>query len=174
MSERWYVVRTKSNKEMVARVNFEQQGYRVYLPMFQKTIRHSRKVKEVYRPIFPGYLFLLLKPEDMNWIAIGSTRGAVGPLRFGEQYVPVPDWVMERIREREDQPGIISLGRLVGDKLRKGVKVEFELPNNTYAEGTIFSRDGQCNVIVLLDILKREVKLSVPVEHLRLHTAPNC
>lgn len=153
---------------MLAKINFEQQGYRAYLPIFLKRVRHARQVKEVYKPLFPGYLFLLLNKDKTNWYAIGGTRGTLGPVSFGGKHVSVPDWVMDKIREREEQPGIISMGRVMEDKLRNGAKVELELPNGTRGEGTVFSHDGERNVIVLLELLKREVKVSVPVEHLRL------
>ena len=64
------------------------------------------------------------------------------------------------------------MGRVMEDKLHNGAKVELELPNGTRGEGTIFSHDGEQNVIVLLEILKREVKISIPIEHLRLQAEP--
>lgn len=55
----WFVIRTKPNSEKIALLNCERQGFPAYLPLIRKTIRHARTKKEVLRPLFPGYLFLL-------------------------------------------------------------------------------------------------------------------
>lgn len=86
----WYAIRTKPHKDQLARLNYEQQGLSVYQPMLRTVVRHARRKKEVLRPFFPGYLFLWLAPEERNWVAIGSTRGAIGAVCLGDQNVPVP------------------------------------------------------------------------------------
>ncbi|MBM9537383.1 transcription termination/antitermination NusG family protein [Desulfobulbus alkaliphilus] len=50
----WYVVRTKPNQEQLARLNYQNQGLVVYLPLMQTLRRHARRTEEVRRPVFPS------------------------------------------------------------------------------------------------------------------------
>lgn len=159
----WFAIRTKPNKEQLARINYQQQDYEVYLPLFRTIVRHARRTKEVLKPFFPGYLFLFLAPEERDWIAISSTRGALGPVCFGDQYIPVPDWVIDGLKHQEESPGILSPAKALANQFAAGAPVEVVLGDGVVTEGTIFSFDGGKNVIVLLDLLQRRVKATVPL-----------
>jgi len=159
----WFAIRTKPHEEQLARLNYQQQGYEVYLPLFRATVRHARRTKEVFKPFFPGYLFLYLAPEERDWIAIASTRGALGPVHFGDQYIPVPDWVIEGLQHQEESPGVLSPAKALAKQFPVGSVMAVELGDGVVTEGTIFSFDGGKNVIVLLDLLQRRVKATVPL-----------
>lgn len=163
----WYVVRTKSNQENLARLNYEQQGFRVYLPMIRKVVRHARRKEELLRPVFPGYLFLHLAPEEQNWSAITSTRGALAPVRFGDSYVPVPDWVIDQLKAREEG-GALTPTALKRRILQPGTEVSVNLDSNVETKGVVFSWRGTDNVVVLLDLLGRAIKATVPHDQVNL------
>jgi transcriptional antiterminator RfaH len=157
----WYAVRTKPNQEKLARLNYEQQGFRVYLPMIRKVVRHARRKEEVLRPVFPGYLFLHLAPAEQNWSVIASTRGAVAPVRFGDTHVPVPDWVIDQLKAREEG-GALTPSALKRRILQPGTAVSVNLDSNIETQGVVFSWRGTDNVVVLLDLLSRKIKATVP------------
>lgn len=71
----WYAIHTKPKQEGIAGLNYQRQGYHVYLPQLRTIVRHARRTTEKMVPFFPGYLFLHLPPEQRNWTAIASTRG---------------------------------------------------------------------------------------------------
>ena len=164
----WYVVRTKPQKEQVARLNYEKQGYSVYLPQISKTIRHARRKQRVLRPFFPGYLFLHLRPDASDWVAISSTRGAVGPICFEGCYVPVPDWIIENIRQKQDETGAVPHSSLEMQKLQPGSKVIVNLNDDTSTNGILYSVKGEENVVVLLDFMSRRVKTSVHFDQVQM------
>jgi len=166
---KWYVIRCKPHKELAACLNFEQQGYTVYLPRIKKQVKHARKVKEVYKPFFPGYLFMQLSLSEHDWHPLFSTRGAIGPVSFGKEFVPVPDWVINSLRANEEKPGIIAPGKIISKRLRLGDKVEVDFPNGSIGKGEVFSIDGDKNVIILLDMLKRRVRTRVPMANIRVN-----
>lgn len=167
-SREWFVIKTKPTKEELARINYQNQGYKTYLPVIKKKISHSGKKQIVLRPFFPGYLFLNLEPNEYNWASISATRGAIGPLRFGGQYIPVPEWVIEDIKRQEDSSGTISTCNIIKKQLKAGSPIKVDFNNQGRVSGTVFSFDGDHNVIILLDILKRRVKTSVPLKRLIL------
>lgn len=165
MSEKafWYAIRTKPNKEQVACLNCRQQGLTVYLPTIRKTIHHARQKKDVLRPFFPGYLFLMLTPEQLNWSTIRSTRGVLEPVHFGGTYVPVPDWIIDQLKDREES-GALSQSELKRQALQPGTEVAVSLSNDSETEGVVFGWHGKDNVIVLLNLLSRKVRVTVSQE----------
>jgi transcription antitermination factor NusG len=46
-------------------------------------VRHARQSREKLKPFFPGYLFVQLEGKTANWVAISSTKGTLGPVRYG-------------------------------------------------------------------------------------------
>lgn len=168
VTREWFAIRTKPNKEQNARVEYERQGFVVYLPLIRKTVRHARRKEEVMRPFFPGYLFLHLAPSERHWVTIGSTRNAIGPVRFGDQYVPVPDWVIDDLRAREDG-GAISLAALRKGRLAPGAAVDVQLDGDTVTQGVVYSLRGEENVVVLLNLMSRMVKATVPLDQVKPH-----
>lgn len=169
MIREWFAIRTKPNREMNARGQYERQGYVVYLPLIRKTVRHARRREEVLRPFFPGYLFLHLAPAERHWVTIASTRDAIGPVCFGDQYVPVPEWVIEDLKAREEG-GAISLAELQRERLSPGAAVEVRLDETTTAPGLVYSQRGEENVVVLLSLMGRQVKTTVPLDQVSPQT----
>lgn len=163
MSREWFAIRTKPNREVNARLQYERQGYAVYLPLIRKVVRHARRKEEVLRPFFPGYLFLHLAPTERNWVTIASTRDAIGPVCFGDQYLPVPAWVINDLQAREEG-GAISLAALQRERLTPGAAVEVRLDNDTVTDGVVYSVRGEENVVVLLNLMSRLIKATVPLD----------
>lgn len=163
MKREWFAIRTKPNREHHARLEYERQGYLVYLPLIRKIVRHARRKEEVLRPLFPGYLFLHLVPSERHWETIGFTRNAIGPVRFGDKYVPVPDWVIDDIRARETK-GAISLASLQKERLAAGALVDVDFGEDTLKQGVVYSLHREDNVVVLLNIMSKLVKTAVPLD----------
>lgn len=165
-AKQWYTIRTKTRQEEIAKLNYQRQGYIVYLPKLRKTVRHARRTSEKVVPFFPGYLFLQLSASDRNWTTIASTRGSLGALCFGDTYVPVPDWVIADLKEREDNNSNIPIVDLMKDKLVPGSVVTINLTGEENTQGIVYSSRGSANVDVLLTILGRQVKATVALDRI--------
>jgi transcriptional antiterminator RfaH len=164
----WFAIRTKPQQEQVAKLHYQRQGYVVYLPMMRTIVRHARRTEEKLKPFFPGYLFLHLAPPERNWVAISSTRGALGPICFGDQYVPVPAWIIADLQAKEDGSGAVPLAELQKKGLTPGAKVAVQLDDDTSAQGLFYSFSGQENVVVLLSFLNRQVKATLTLDRVQL------
>ena len=162
MKREWFVIRTKPHKEIVALENFERQGFLCYLPTIVKTVRHARQTKEVVRPFFPGYLFLLLAEEERAWETIGSTRGVLAPIKFGNYYPPVPEEIILGLRAREDNNSRIILPDAV-TLLKPGQKVAVDGICEEGVVGKFVGLRGQDRAVVLIDLLQRQVSATVPM-----------
>ena len=165
-NRRWFAVRTYINKEQLAKVNFENQGFRVYLPTVKAVIRHARRVEHVEKAFFSGYLFLHLASPEKNWAIISSTRGAIQPVKFGEYYPPVPNSVIEELHSWEDEKGFISLDKVKHGKFKPGDKVRINLHEFNEYTGVFKAGRGKDRALILLDILKRQVEAVVPLSSL--------
>ncbi|MFQ6757694.1 transcriptional activator RfaH [Desulfovibrionaceae bacterium CB1MN] len=163
----WFAIRTKPQQEQIAKLHYQRQGYVVYLPMMRTIVRHARRTEEKLKPFFPGYLFLHLAPLERNWVAISSTRGALGPICFGDQYVPVPDWIIADLQAKEDGSGAVPLAELREKWLTPGAAVAVQLDDDTSVQGLFYSFSGEENVVVLLSFLNRQVKATLPLDRVQ-------
>ena len=148
-------------------MHYRRQGFIFYLPVVQGMRRHARKTDMVLRPLFPGYIFLHLSPEERDWTAIGSTIGAIGPVRFNDYFPSVPDWVITGIKARENDKGCIPL-RSFGDKMLKaGSRVTVAMGDKEI-EGIFMNFRDEDRVVVLLDILQRQLPVVTPLAKLKV------
>ena len=105
-NERWFLVHALPKCEAKAELRLKAQGFCCYMPLFEKTVRHARKLRTVRAPLFPRYLFVILDLARDSWSPIRSTIG-VSRL-FTDQAgrpVAVPVGVVESLIERSDGPG---------------------------------------------------------------------
>ena len=164
----WYAIRTKAKQEEIARLNYQRQGYQVYLPQIRATVRHARRTTEKLVAFFQGYLFLYLAPAEQNWTTIASTRGSQGALCFGDTYLPIPTGVIDDLKAREDTTCAIPMADLMKEKLTPGCSVSVNIGGVESFQGVVYSSRGTENVEVLLTILSRQVKATVALDHVEI------
>ena len=139
----------------------------VSLPMMRVIVRHARRTKEKLKSFFPGYLFLHLAPAERNWMAISSSCGVLGPICFGDRYVPVPDWIIADLHAKEDTSGAVPLAELRKKGLMPGAAVAVQFDGDTSAQGLFYSFSRQENVVVLLSFLNRQVKATLHLDRVQ-------
>lgn len=158
---RWYVVQTRPRDEATALFHLRRQGFESYLPRFLKRRRHARKVDVTPVPLFPGYLFVALDLAAARWRSIHGTVGVSRLVCHGEMPAPLPNGVVEEIQGREGDDGWVVLHPATA--LHQGQSVE--ISNGPLAElrGIFEGLDSRERVIVLLNLLGREVRARVPL-----------
>ncbi len=159
---RWFVVQTQARREDQAVHHLRRQDYDVYLPRYMKRRRHARRVDWHPAPLFPRYLFVKLDPEADQWRTIHSTVGVSQFITFGEAPVAVPVGIVEDIRAREDERGMIGLGSV--DKFRRGDSVQ--VVDGAFADlnGVFDCIDDKQRVFIVLELLGRKVKVRLPID----------
>ena len=151
--------------EAVAAENLTAQGFDVYLPKFRKTRRHARRIDSVITPLFPRYLFVGFDREDRGWNSIRSTRGVHEIIQYGEHPACVAPGVVEEIRAREDDRGLIVMD--YAEKLSSGDRVEIVSGAFCDQFGLFARRNDRDRVVLLLTLLGRPVHVTVPVDFIR-------
>lgn len=157
---RWYVVSSQPHQEARAEVNLRRQGFDVWLPLLQKARRHARRVDRVLVPLFPGYLFVALDFGTARWRSINGTFGVVKLLCNGDVPQAVPDGLVDEIMSRRDAGGFVRLPArafVVGQGLRVAEGPFADL------EGIYEGMSGRDRVVLLLNMLGRKVRATVPL-----------
>ena len=157
---RWYVAQTHAQAEAKALLNLARQGFQSYLPQYVKRRRHARRVEWVKAPLFPRYLFVRFDRDVVRWRAILSTAGVSWLICNQDKPAPVPEGVVEDIRVREDERGMIRLGTLA--PLARGDRVQITAGAFADHLGLFECASDHERVIVLLRLLGREVRVAIP------------
>lgn len=146
----WLALYTKPYKEYKVRNLLSGRGIEVYLP--EITVQQCSGQKR--KPFFPHYLFARLDPlsgviTDVRW-----TPGLRYIVRTGDRPVPVPDEVVDHIRRRLSQMGVVR----PEDRFREGDVVRIARGPLEGAEA-IFDRrlSAEGRVRVLLQLMNRLV-----------------
>ena len=162
-SKSWYLVYTKPRQEEVALTNLVRQGYGAYLPRArQARKRHGRRAM-VVEPLFPRYLFIHLDTHTDNWGPIRSTLGVASLVRFGQEPARIPDELVDFLKAREGEAGLHEWAE---QDYRAGDRVRVAEGAFRGYEGILLARNSRERVVVLLDILGRQVRTKVAVTQL--------
>jgi transcriptional antiterminator RfaH len=154
----WYLVHTKIRQESVALQNLQRQGFECFLPQIKAEKLRRNALQVVQEPLFPRYLFIRLGTgmESQSWSPIRSTPGVSRLVTFGHTPAQIADELVEGIRAqcataevqlRHFEPGepvVVTSGPFMG------VEAIYHMP------------DGEGRVMVLFNILSKQVKLAIP------------
>lgn len=159
----WYLIHTKIRQERVALENLERQGFACFLPtiLAEKLCRGALQV--VQEPLFPRYLFIRLGTglESQSWAPIRSTLGVSRLVTFGQTPAKIDDELIAQlqiktnsaeVQLRHFEPGeqvVVTDGPFVG------------------VEAIYQMADAEGRVMVLLNILSKQVRMSVPPASIR-------
>lgn len=163
MPKRWYLIYTKPRQEWCALQNLEQQGYVCYVPVLPVEKVRQRRIEVANEPLFPRYLFARVDSGDgRGWGPIRFTRGVSRVVGFGSEPVQIDDRLIERLRAQEE-----ALGGGTRPLFHAGDRVC--LVGGAFAgiEGVYQMTDGDSRVIVLIEMLSKQVQLCVEPAALR-------
>ena len=156
--KKWCVAQLKPNGLERAASNLARQGFETFMPMQKKTIRHARQLKDVLRPVFPGYLFVRFGHDQSHWRKINSTLGIARLVSF-EKLKPalVPDKLIAGLRARCDAKNCFH----APDDLEIGEQVE--LISGAFAGfiGEVDNLVGEERVRLLYEFMGQKSRIEV-------------
>ncbi|MEJ0027272.1 MAG: transcriptional activator RfaH [Rhizomicrobium sp.] len=159
---RWYVLQTQPHAENRAIANLERQGFHVFCPRIRKTVRHARAVKQVFSPLFPGYVFLERDIAIESWRSVNGTFGVMRLITQGEAPQPVPHGIVEALQSRMGGDGAMNWA----PSFKIGQAIRITEGPFTDLIGTLEQLDASGRVRVLLDLLGRAVSVALRQEAL--------
>lgn len=154
---KWYLFQTKPNAHVTARNNLRRQGFNVFLPLINKTIKKNGKFLNTKTPLFPGYLFMGSSIDPIPWNSVNATRGISKAVTLDGVYRPVSAQIIEGLQHRCDNDGVMqSLNDIVpGDrgKIERGPFAEFVC--------TVEQIKDDQRAWVLIDLLQQPIRAEV-------------
>jgi transcriptional antiterminator RfaH len=139
----------------LAQENLMHQGYVVYLPRLLLMCKRQGRQVAVIEPLFPRYLFIHLNTQSDNWGPIRSILGVASLVRFGSEPAKVPDGFIAHPKAHE---GLKGLHEWAAPKVTVGDRLRVAEGSLKGYEGILLAKSGAARVMLLLDILGKEVR----------------
>jgi transcription antitermination factor NusG len=102
----WYAILTKTGREKNATLLLENSGFECYLPVSKSSRKWSDRTKQIDVPLFPGYLFCRMNPNDRLPVLI--TPGVVQIVGRGKTPVPIEEHEIVAI-QRASSSGLSTM-----------------------------------------------------------------
>jgi len=152
----WYLIHTKIRQERVALENLERQSFECFLPLMRAEKLRRGALQVVQEALFPRYLFIRLGTglESQSWTPIRSTMGVSRLVTFGQTPAKIDDELIAQLQVKSDSTEVqlrhFAPGEqvVVTDGPFVGVEAIYQMA------------DSEGRVMVLLNILSKQVKMS--------------
>jgi transcription antitermination factor NusG len=164
---KWYAVRVKSRFEKTVSDALRHKGYSEFCPTYAETHQWSDRLKRIYKPLFPGYVFCRF--DVNNRLPILITPGVVGIAGFGKMPVPVESHEIQTIET------IVTSGVFAEPAAfcSAGDRVRIEHGPLAGVEGIVVQVRNAYRIVVSVTLLQRSVSAEVDRSWLRpLDTRP--
>ena len=134
----------------------------VYLPRYLKKRRHARRLDTIAAPLYQGYLFVAIDLGAQRWRSIHSTIGVSRLVCRGEEPAALPEAIVEELKRRQDENGLIRLERR--PRFNPGDKVRVVEGAFSDCLGLFEGMNDRERVAILLDLLGRKVRVHLASE----------
>jgi transcription elongation factor/antiterminator RfaH len=156
--ERWYVVRTRAQRELHAACQLTNQEFRVFVPRYWKNRRHARRVETISAPLFPRYIFIILDRTRDRWRSINGTLGVERLLMSAREPQPVPQGLVEGLILATSPEGNVHFDF----HLKQGQTIRITAGPFANMVGELEKLDDTGRVRVLLEIMGSNVRVALP------------
>ena len=158
----WYAVHSKPRQEEQAQQQLQRQGYATYLPRMRLRKRRRGKWAKVVEPLFPRYLFIRVDASEQSLAPVRSTLGVAGLVRFGHLLRPVPDAIIDYLKQQE----YAGTGLRSDDACPHQPGDEVEILEGPFAglSGIFQTATGEERALVLLELLGRQNPITVAMD----------
>lgn len=152
---RWFALRVKSRHEKSVALAVHHKGFEEFLPLYRWRQAWSDRFKWVEMPLFPGYVFCRLDPE--NRLPLLTIPGVLDFVTSGRIPAPIDDVEIASVQaavrsQLASEPcSFLDDGQLV--RLKHGPLAG--------VEGFLIERAEQRRVVVSLTILRRSMAVEI-------------
>lgn len=160
----WYLIYIKPRQERYALANLQRQGFQCYLPTLPSEKLRQGMLMVTEEPLFPRYLFIRLGQGDSapSWAPIRSTKGVSRLVSFGVEPAKVADSLVEALRAQE-----ASVQAEPERLFKPGERIRLTETPFAGIEGIFQMADGERRVMVLIELLSKQVPVRVALANLR-------
>lgn len=156
----WYVAYTQPQRERLAQVNLELQGFEAYLCQYKSFKKSPEGMLETWQPMFPRYIFFRPSHDGQSISVVRSTRGISFVLRFGLTPAILKPEELHLLKALESAQHQGNTAQ--SSPFQPGLKVRLQNCGLSGLEGLVHSVSSK-RVTLLIELLGREKK--VQLEH---------
>ena len=157
----WYLIYTKPRHEKKVHARLTEISIHSFLPT-RKVLRtwHDRR-KYVDEPLFPSYVFLYLN-DIQNYYDGIDTEGAMYYVRYGKEVARVSDTIVNSIKLLVGYSSEIEISE---SRFQPGRQLVIRQGALTGLSCEIVECDRRHKLLVRVDLLQRNILLTLPEEH---------
>lgn len=157
MKAEWYAVYTRSRHEKKVAAALQDRGIELFLPLRTVVNRWKDRRKELQLPLFGGYLFVRIPPEQrLPVLKVGGVVRFVGNV---EGPVPVPDEQIDAIR-------LLVESGLQYDPypyLKEGMSIRIRRGPLKGVEGILLEKRKKHLLVLSVDLIQQSAALEINI-----------
>ena len=156
----WYVAHTLPRREKKLKEYCKREGLEVVLPCYRSIRNYRAKKVEFLKPLFPGYVFLQLLPENRQKViqndCVARLLTVTDQAKFIQQ-------LSEILKALETELEIV-----LAPEIGKGQRVKIKSGPLQGLEAWVEQRYGFSTVLLRLDFIGQAAAVNVHAEDLEL------
>jgi len=156
----WFAVHTRSRHEDAAYRGLVRKSIHAFLPKMEVWSKRKDRRKKIHVPIFPGYLFVQVEPDNRTRLNVLTTPGVVrilGKKADGEP-IPIPESQISAVQRIVESR--VEMHRIQYPEV--GEKAMIIDGPFTGIEGTVLRMDLARELFVIsIELLQRAVAIKV-------------
>lgn len=151
----WFALQVRARYEQRVADHLDGKGYELFLPLYKCRKRWSDRIKEVEAPLFPGYLFCRLNPQDR--LPLLKTPGVIQVVGSHRTPTAVDEHEIEAIQ------AMVASGipNQPWPFLATGDRVRIESGPLSGLEGILVEFKGNHRLVLSVTLLQRSVAVEI-------------
>lgn len=156
VERKWFAVQTKFKCEKYVARHLEKKGILVYIPLIEELKIYASKKKKVVKPLINCYVFVYVNKDD--YIKVLETEYVYGFLKNGKEIIRIPLKEIDLLKRVVGECGDVMIEN---HSYREGEAVEIISGNLTGIAGIVVEKEGKHNVVVYLENMGFDLRISV-------------
>jgi transcriptional antiterminator RfaH len=158
----WYLIYTKPRHEKKVYTRLTEMNISSFLPLTKKLRTWHDRKKYVDEPLFPSYVFIYLN-DLQNYYEGIDAEGSLYYVKIGKEIARVNETVIENIKLVTEHVRDFEVSN---DRFQSGQKLVIRQGALTGLSCEVVQLNYKKKLLVRVDLLQRNILLTLPAEHL--------
>jgi transcription antitermination factor NusG len=156
----WFVAHTRPRQEKKLKQYCETEGFVAILPCYRTVHKYRGKTVVFQKPLFPGYVFLQLPPEQRQQIAQNGRVANLLTVHDQAQFIQQLDEILKALDT--------DLEVYLAPRIGAGSRVKVKSGPLRGMEGWVEQRYGMTTVLLRLDFIGQAAAMKLQADDLEL------
>lgn len=160
--ETWFLIYCKPRQDIRAEENLTRQGFHVFRPtinVIKAKIGCENSIS--CESLFPRYVFIKVNAEVQSIAPVLSTLGVASFVKFGDKYATVSERLINEIKINAEAQAAMAGST---EAIKEGDEIYVNGCGFDQVKAIYYNPCGNMRALILMNIMGKEARLSVPVE----------